>query len=884
MAGIKGSMGNGQDPIAFLRSGKANFVYERFSNFWNENVSIGFYITELLKYYNECEKAKKSSGISIESTISTLYFLVLSGCYDPNDAYFKTAFEEARQRWDYHRQNHESFNPVIDEIITSILNIPVSPDEHIHLVFSHSLTFPLKIASHLDISYTNYFGQVFKVTNPQDIQTYQAKGFTYLSPNPAFCILDKGEFILTYSYLKAYINIAGYIPLSILDLFHRKIQEIIINLRTSDYKLAQSTLLPLLYMLENLLITFPIISYDSMDALIIDLDILRRWPLPYGAAADKLLKIILNELKSPGSAIRYRLREEFPLIDVHLPIFEKTDYKQYKAKGFIVLDSSETIESSNFFMISSFNNKFCQEKIYEMVKKVENYRPVNMAAVIAHVNRCLIILFAFSLYVELTTVNLTKIAGLSTKSVFGLYKRIVQMVEKIENEEMDRARTLQEWFVLELYEELASLESDRTSPLTEPLLVYLSEFDIYFPKVPMHSLSVIDLNQGHQSDTFEAEYLINQSNALVIDDPIFEIIKQSTDISDISQSFPIKIILTGSDSITHKFVKNYVYTMENNKLCSQLNIRFYCIPTFQVNNTLSVFLASIDPWYTRHIYLPFFFRPWLPRLDIKADSKKMAKKDPNFANLTKSFISDPSSIGPNEKSLPIMYSEIMMQDYLTEATRILPINIYKVTCFKFDLSHAEDIFPMCMYIDIGVSAAAKRFQELNTAFKDKSISEVLESKSFRFRFVQLQLQMSQMDLLGNLCGIDESVVKNIYNLSIGNVPRENDKGMAPVPQAEWLELSFIEREAADQEANLLKGIKSKKVKEPQSNLNIAINSLYSNLHVASGKILALENMDFDIIIDGALYGPYRQIVIEPWLGGNSSQLVIPITTFLDSEG
>ena len=773
--------------------------------------------------------------------------------------------------------------------MSSILNIAYNPEDHIHLVFSHSLIFPNKIFSFSEISYTNYFGQVFRPSLPQELTAFSAKNFVYLSTNPNFCVLDRGEFILTYTFLKNYLSSIGYLPISILDLFHRKIQEIIINLRANDSKTAQSSLLPLLHILENILTIYPIISYDSMDALIIDLDIIRRWPVPYGLLAHKLLELVIKELKSPGSAMRYKFRDEFPMIDLCVPIFEQNSHVSSslyrKPTAFVILDSFESLENSYFFRISNCNKKLNKEKLALMVEKIYSDLPVNTSAVYAHVNRCLSLLFVLSLYTELTTADLSHIAGLSVESIFGLYRRIIQMVDKIANEEMDRARTLQEWFVLELYEELKNLKSDRANPLTEPLFIFLSEFDIYFPQIPVHNVCVIDLSNVTQrvETADDTSFLINESLASTPDEPIINILKQSINSQYSDRSLPIKIVLTGSDCITHKFLRTYIKALSSSKNPSDYDIRCYSIPTYNIQNTLSMYLASIDPWYTRHVYLPFYYRPWLPRLDTKIDVKNLQKKGSDITEtILKTAALDPAEIGGlNEKSLPISISEILLQDYLTEARHIININVYKIKCFKDDLSKPEEIIPMCLFLEIGAPAVVKRLQELNLSFKDKTFAEVVENKAFRFRSLSLQMQMSQMDLMGNLCGLDEIVVKNVYSLAVSNVPRESDKCMQPIPNAEWVELSFIEREAAEQENLLIKKIKNKKIKDPQSQVNIAISSLYSNLHVASGKISLADAGEMDVVVDGVLYGPFKLITFEPWIGENSLQVTMPLYTFLD---
>lgn len=877
-------MGNGQEPIPFLRSGKTNFSLEKFNNFWNDSISIGHYILELIKYYIEIEKAKKHNGVSIENTLGTLYFLILSGCYDSNDQEFQNFIEEGRQRWEHHRMNHESLNPLIEEIIAAVLNIPTNPDDLIPLVISHTLKFPCKPEKFTETTYTNYYGQSFKIITSQDIQFYQSKGFMYLSSNPKFCIYDKGEFIGGYGYLTNHLKSLGYLPLNILELFHRKIQEIIIDLRAGDVKLAQSCLLPLLHVIENLLIKYPIVSYDSMDALIIDLDIIRRWPLPYGSAANKLLELVLSELKSPSSAITYIIREEFPIIDIHIPIFDSNPAEEFfRSAGYIILDSSESLESSYFYRIGAFHKKFYKNKINQMVDKIDSDSSINLSSVEAHITRCLIILFIFSLYVEINTAELSHIAGLSTENVYGLYKRVIQMIEKISTEEMDRARTLQEWFVLELFEEVKTLKSNRTNPLTEPLFVYLSEFEIYFPSVPSHSITVVDLTHIEANiDTVEDIDIVVNHSVHNFDDPLIDILRQNLRQKSLGRPFPVKIILTGSDVITHRLLRNYVKAVGNG---AELDTRFYVVPTFQVSNTLAMYLASIDSWYTRHVYIPFYYRPWVPRLDTKVDLKHASKKDSNINDhLIKALALDPPHLnGLNEKSLPIAYCDVLLESYLLEARHLIPIKIYKIKFYRTETNKPDEIIPMALYMDIGASSAAKRLQELNPSLQDKSFAEVAEHKSFRFRSLTLQMQMSQMDLLGKACGSEETVIKNVYNLTLGNVPREQDKGMSPIPQMEWLELSFIEREAAEQEFALLKGIKNKKIKEPQSFINVTINSLYSNLHISSGKIMAADATEMDVVVDGVLYGPFKQVFIEPWILDTGDQLVLPVYTYLDSE-
>jgi hypothetical protein len=522
-----------------------------------------------------------------------------------------------------------------------------------------------------------------------------------------------------------------------------------------------------------------------------------------------------------------------------------------------------------------------------MLEKVFRNSQVNIPAVYAHANRCLVILFYFSLFIDISIADLSHLAGLSSENIYTLYKKVLEMVEVIENEEIDRARNFSMNFIQDLYEESKTLKSDKTDNLTEPLFVYLSDHDILFPTIPFYTFHIVELSANTTSRSLyqETEAMVNDSGfSLSDDDPLLAIVRNFMSGKDPSIPSAVKVVLTGIDSITHKFIRSFVACFElNPKIFASLEVQFFVVPSFQTGNTLAMYLASIDAWYARHVYVPFFSRPWLPRLDIRADIKNLTKKDLSLNDsLAKLMTTDDSeSGGLNERAVPIVMSETLLQDYLSDARQVLPVNLYKLRCSRSPGHMMEEIIPMGLYMELGVSVVVKRIQETHALLREKSYSEIIESKSFKFRSMTLQLEMEQLDLLGNKSGINEEVTKNVYSLTLANVPRESDKGMMAMPQAEWLELSLIERDGSEQESSLLKNVKNKKVKQSQSNINIAINSLYSNLHVSGGKIMAAEDDEFEVLVDGVLYGPFRQIVIEPWLGLDSLPVTFPVYTFLE---
>ncbi|CAG9321720.1 unnamed protein product [Blepharisma stoltei] len=900
MAKNKGNAESGKDKSAFLRNGKVNMPVAKYNAFWTEKIQIGNYILGLVKYLIDCEKLKKISGVSMEQALATLYFLVISESYSPSDEKFLASLSEARQRWENHRTNHPTLNLMFDEIMTCVLRIPNEREEIIPLIITHATKFQPPIRDFEDINYLNYLGQEIKVETPQDLQVHLGSGSIHLSPNPKFSILDCGELTMVYTFLKNYIKTTSHMPVSFLDIFHRKIQEIIISVRSSNPRVAEASLLPVLHILEQLITRYPIMNYEAIESLILEIDVLRRWPIPYGSSADRLVELLKDEMKSPGNSMINKLREEFPMIDACIPLFESS-YDTYqkqefrRANAFVFLDINESPEVGLFYKLSLLNRKHREEKLRDIIQNVDMGRTINFTAFQSHVLRLMIILFVFSNHHDINIQDVSYLSGLSPENVFDLYKRVILIIEKAGEVEVEHARKLQEDFFLELLVEMNNFSCDDSNPLTTALFTYLSNFSIYTPQFPIHTISIIDISQIDEplpTDTDVTnrtvdESIFNLQAEKSVNEPLYEVFQRSINPDNAFHMAPIKIVLTGSDQIIHRFLKSYVRLLER-KNPDEMDIRIYIVPTYDVYNTLAQYLSTIDSWYLRHIYVPFALRPWVPRLDSKEAIKQM-KKDPQAKDIIRRSVAlDPSSDGGlREDTLPFIYSEALLQDYIMEASRTLPISIYQVKCYKGEVNDAtlpDIVIPFCLHIRIGITAAIRRFQEKNEGFKDKSPQDIMECKLFRYVPIQLNMRLTQMDLFGIEYATTESATRVIYNMNISNVPCENDKTTPAIPSAEWLELSYIEPESAQQEAAYMKRIKSKKTGDTQANVNVAISTLYSSLHIGSGYIVMSDNSrGMDILVDDVLYGPFSGISIEPLKQENGSVMYLPAMVYLEPE-
>lgn len=160
--------------------------------------------------------------------------------------------------------------------MTCVLRIPTDKEDIMPLIISHCTKFYPPIRDFEDINYMSYLGTEIKVLTPQDLQIHLGIGTIHLSSNPKFSILDCGELTMVYSFLKDYLKGVSTMPINVLDIFHRKIQEIIISVRSSNSRIAEASLLPVLHILEQLISRYPIMNYEAIESLVLEIDVLRR--------------------------------------------------------------------------------------------------------------------------------------------------------------------------------------------------------------------------------------------------------------------------------------------------------------------------------------------------------------------------------------------------------------------------------------------------------------------------------------------------------------------------------------------------------------------------------------------------------------------------------
>jgi hypothetical protein len=892
-----------EEKYNFLRSGKLSFSFAKFADFWSDTQRHpGPYLSELVRYVAKVEQGNRNPQTSVELALSSLALLMFNYDYDSADEHFFNCLRIAQQKWEKHRRAHSSLNPVTEDIITCALRLGSEKDELMSVLLTHASTLPTPIQGFDDLSHISCLGQQVAVKLPQDLTPSYGQGSFYFSSNPKFSTMECGEFSLTYNYLKRYIFESGGASPVIIDNLCLKFQEVKSKVAAGSYQAAESCLLPLMRIVENIILQCPISNYTHLEQLLVEIDVFRRWPLPYGSASSQLVDMICKELKSPGSAMIQKMSEEWPLLDINLSFYDISSYRPEELDCwpvFIIVDSSEGPETSFFYKVASHSAVSRQDKLKQALLKVQLSRPLNHSLFQAHIYRIWIILFKLSLFNEISLNDVSCIAGLNENDVFRIYSRVLEIPDRLQEYENEEARRLQEEVYLDLLIEMNKLHADEFNPLTQVLFTHFSAFKSYRPTLPKHLIKLIEIAKDHITELRESELSVItelDDSGVVTKEEAFSIgalnsaftaaLGRSLDPNSPQNKAPVRVVLTGSDELFHKFLLSFVTSISNeSQILGGCDLRVFVVPTYGVESSLAQYLASVDSWYQRHVYIPFAMRPWAPKLDSSlTDHKAHASTLSEPSTLRDRSLLDVSLFPGFDRLLPVAASETLLQDYLLEANRMLSLNIYEVHCW---LSEAEDsspnlIIPFGLYVDIGVNAAAKRLQQRNPGLAEKSLAELISSKNFSYDPLQVTIQATQMDLFGVEYTATDEATRPIYSLSVSNIPRETESTTPAIPNAEWLELSYLEPDSATQLAAYLNKKKSRKNRDLQADINVAVSTLYSNLHIIKADFIS-RTTPMDILVDGVLYGPFHMVRVKPFILEDRIWPTVPLMTYCEPD-
>lgn len=811
----------GSENFSFLKTARVQWSQRIFCEFWRHvetPLFRGYFCFKLVKYVITCEKARKTTGVPVDVALATLGLLILALPPDAGDEDFRRCLEEAKREWSHFRSSHPASNALTDEMINTFLAVVLEGEreETLRLLLLQSCALCPTSRRFADLSYRDLAGES---VNAEHLADLRHLGLEH--PQPRFALPESGVAALCHTYMQSTFAQSMTLSPTHLALYHAILSEICRHTKDGAAAVTEPLVLPLLHSLESALRRFPLLSLDLLERLAEELDLLRRWPQPYCLAAQRVLELLFRENKVVGGALVGALREGFRFIDACLPL--EHGWEQDKialASAFIWLDTEST-ETGLLQALEALSQRRFFEKLRVAASAARQELEGDPLALLAHAYRIQVLLFLHARYNSLHAQDLSHISGFGLLDVFHLYQRVLKMGELVQDVEAETARELLSESMTDLLNEMERLHSDSSNPLTQVLLVFLSGNDAYTPQLPPDYLCILE--DGRQ---------------------LVRLAERSRDAESVFQGVPVRIVVTGSDASLHWLLRSSLET--------EMEMRVYVLPLQGVRSSLAQYLASVDSWYARYVYVPFARRPFVPR----AEQERKPRKSVDPEETSRSFQLDDSL----EEAAPTQALEVLLQDFLREARCILPLRLYEVRCWRDPTRPGSpDLrLPLALYLELGLPAALLRARQTEE-FAGKTPAEIAESKHFRYTAPALSIRALETDLFGRTSLHEEEAAKEVRSLCISNVPRESDCWSEALPSAEWLELALLEERGASEEALVRK---RKANKQKLSELSLALSSLYTNLHVLEVSVRC--DRGCDVVVDGVLYGPVGALELGPW--------------------
>jgi len=198
---------------------------------------------------------------------------------------------------------------------------------------------------------------------------------------------------------------------------------------------------------------------------------------------------------------------------------------------------------------------------------------------------------------------------------------------------------------------------------------------------------------------------------------------------------------------------------------------------------------------------------------------------------------------------------------------------------EFPRPEPDETYFFTMYFEIGQSVEVQQLRN-NKKILDESVLELKEKNMLKFKNVDLEINANYYDLEGNIKP-NEPWRNLVESLKINNVYRDGFEGNHPIPTSEFLEMTIIDYENSKQRDHSAKNpnLSSKYGRQQLQNAFFALNMSFS---VYSVVITEPNGKEFDILVDGKVYGGFQQVIIQPVISQEKKdfKFTMPIMTFL----
>lgn len=537
---------------------------------------------------------------------------------------------------------------------------------------------------------------------------------------------------------------------------------------------------------------------DCLSQLTVEIDSFRRWPLPYSTAANQTFAVLSEEMQKPGLPFMQRLRAVWPPLSTTKAEDKETEY---------LLAPTSSILARLF---ADWTNRE-----FEQYLRVPRVQGQSRTSVIAHLLRV-------NWLRQQLPRSAVKVMKLSDQDCLAACELLLKG-KSVEAEALVQTAGPGNPILEEAYK--ASDLPVRNCAEFPPLLLSRLDPDaLYLGTAELgDSLRVIsqDLRVGNIYRALQR--LLRPSR------------------------YPVRLMICGSDELIHAFLLAYYKLISaDNNLYESTSLQLYLVPDLGKSDSLSQYAATVDPWYQRHVYVPARRLPWAPAISSLHLDAMRQKVGAGSTPL----------LPPDLELPPVRMVGSLLRHYLQEANTQLHIPLYEVECVGLKTTFTV---PFCMYVEIGVMPAAKREQRNSL---ESSLESIIDSRYFRFEPKPLHVRVTPVDLFGVEQSCEEMLNRLVHRLVVSNIPRPSDKVTPASPLNDWLEFALLDKAGAEEEASLMKRVKSGR-QIPQELASLQ-SSLYSGLHVRDVQVnSALPLAEFDMLVDGEVYGPFTSVRVMP---------------------
>eukprot|EP00357_Protocruzia_adherens_P010531 CAMPEP_0115007534 /NCGR_PEP_ID=MMETSP0216-20121206/21259_1 /TAXON_ID=223996 /ORGANISM="Protocruzia adherens, Strain Boccale" /LENGTH=828 /DNA_ID=CAMNT_0002374539 /DNA_START=267 /DNA_END=2749 /DNA_ORIENTATION=+ len=816
----------------FIKGSNNTTVSEQdYINFWEKvtdetSLFATQYLTDLIGKMISLESNYRyaKGDLTYERLLSTLYFCALYCPIQKGGLLTKWI-----EKYEKHRRNVKIKSKVPDMIIECIKKLYVKDQQILEQLTIQTL-----------------IPKVFAIYTPDDVTKNNLVASKTHILNPDFAFEEHGEYSFLYVFVMKCFNTKKRIEPEVLNGLEKQLVSIEKKFEiVANPKMPETYLLCIVFFVKQIISLYPLRQRESLYNLMENLEPFRSWPLPHGIYVHEMMDYLHNEIKCYGFSLLNRLLSRFPVLqfteqDRFTGTFkfpsriEDEDEVRSRSASLNSFDQNSAIDviqntQTTFVFINSEEDN---ESTY-----IHEFRAANGMGIGITQQKFIklkLLLLFYSQYYELSYDVVHQMLVLPRGEIANRFQAFLKARAEVQIKDYtDQYDTLSQ-FVKAQIEEIAQLKPEEglkqvtTEEIEDPLFDLEAEQEeitngVYTPDFPLIRFTVIDISEilaaySNSEKTSTLYYRPKKVYKYMLD--IFTAL--SKNLVPLMPRVELKLVVYGDNSHLYEIFSAFaLLRMEYINLFEKIQPSFYIVPSNY--NTLAQWMASKDQWYLKHIYVPFYEKPILPRLDPLSVSLKMPQGGQKFGDT---------------RILPVDMLDELFQSYLRDAENLERLFIFEVECYAYTTEDSANltpdiILPFAQYLDIGLNEEYMSFLKSNSLPLNTPKLDVIGDPYFKFASHDLTVKAKATDPMG-IEYVDERVFSRTFkNITLSNIPRQDEFVNHRNHYDPFLEMTYLEAASFKQEQHLIKdGFKSSQ----GSKVVRELANCYSNLQVKTVTI------------------------------------------------